>query len=77
MGAKPSGAQEADYTQNGDFPHVAARVPPPRNQTSKLEKTTVGAKITGLPGVVGKISGNHLVITAPEVLPFTRRRYIM
>jgi hypothetical protein len=33
--------------QNGDFPHVTVRVPPPRNQTCKLEKTTVGAKITG------------------------------
>jgi hypothetical protein len=42
------------YVQNGDFSHVAARVPPPRNQTSKLEKTTVGAKITGSRGVVGK-----------------------
>jgi hypothetical protein len=33
--------------ENGDFPHVAAWVPPPRNQTSKLEKTTVGAQTTG------------------------------
>jgi len=63
--------------QNGDLPHVAVRVPPPRNQTSKLAKTTVGAKITGSTGVLGKISGNHLVITAPDVLPFMRRRYII
>jgi hypothetical protein len=62
MGASPSGAQGSDYVQNGDFPHVASWVPPPRNQISKLEKTTVGAKITGLRGVPGAISGNHLVI---------------
>jgi hypothetical protein len=59
------------------FPTSPPRVPPPRNRISKLEKTTVGAKITGLRGVPGKISGNHLVITAPDVLPLTRRRYIM
>jgi hypothetical protein len=47
MGAKPSGPVGRGYMQNGDFSHVAARVPPPRNQTSKLEKTTVGAKVTG------------------------------
>jgi len=59
------GARRCVYKQNGDLPHVAVRVPPPRNQTSKLAKTTVGAKVTGSTGVLGKISGNHLVITAP------------
>jgi hypothetical protein len=62
MGAHPFGVQGNVYVQNGDFPHVASWVPPPRNQISKLEKTTVGAKITGLRGVAGAISGNHLVI---------------
>jgi hypothetical protein len=54
MGAGAFDAQGTGYVQNGDFPHVAARVPPPRNQTSKLEKITVGPKITGSRGVVGK-----------------------
>src|SRR5271156_3650488 len=57
------------YAKNGDFPHVAARAPPPRNQTSKLEKTTVGAKITWSRGFMVKISGNHLVITFPNRKP--------
>ena len=62
MGASPFGRAGSGNVQNGDFPHVAARVPPPRNQTNKLEKTTVGAKITGFWGIAGTISGNHLVI---------------
>ncbi len=82
MGASPFGhTGKWLYVQNGDFPHVAAWVPPPRNQTSKLEKTTVGAKITGFRDVAGTISGNHLVIRFPsresalselETLPWAR-----
>ncbi len=47
MGAIPSGAQKEVECKTVIFPTSPARVPPPRNQTSKLEKTTVGAKITG------------------------------
>jgi hypothetical protein len=44
------------------FPTSPARVPPPRNQTYKLEKITVGAQITGIREQSGEISGNHVVI---------------
>ena len=61
-GARPRGRAEGGYGQNGDFPHVAAWVPPPRNQTSNLEKTTVGAQDYRVLERRGIISGNHLVI---------------
>jgi hypothetical protein len=32
--------------QNGDFPQNAAWGPPPRNQSTNLQKITVAAKIT-------------------------------
>jgi hypothetical protein len=48
--------------QNGDSPQNAAWCPPPRNQSSNLQKITVGAKITGFRVYLGQISGNQSVI---------------
>jgi hypothetical protein len=45
------------------FPTSPARIPPPRNQTSKMEKTTVDAKIIGFGVSRGTISGNHVVLS--------------
>jgi hypothetical protein len=50
--------------KNGDLPQNATWGPPPRNQNSNPQKTTVEPKSTGFPLYLGTISGNQFVITS-------------
>jgi hypothetical protein len=51
---------ESGFVQNGDFPHVARPGPSPEEPDQQLEKTAVGAKITGF----GVSRGKSVVTTS-------------